>query len=66
MGRRVLNIIHPSKSQVGNPVSSKLVYVILTNSVRTSKRTHHHHNKYQFLTLFKELIHVYTDYDTEA
>jgi hypothetical protein len=45
--------------QCGNPLKTKLIQIIIDNSVRTSKRTPPFTNaKINWLTLFKEVISV--------
>jgi hypothetical protein len=47
--------------QVINPLKPTLVWIIFTDSVRTSKRTPHFTiRKISWLTLFKQIITVYT------
>jgi hypothetical protein len=51
--------------ELHNHLKLKLVYVIFKNSVRTSKRTSHFTTtKINWLTLFKEIIPVYTNSHT--
>jgi hypothetical protein len=45
-----------------SPLKPKLVYIIVNNSVRTSKRTPHFTiTKIKWLILFKEIITVYME-----
>jgi hypothetical protein len=45
-----------------NPLKPKLVYILFKNPVRTSKRTPHLTiTKINWLTLFKEIIAVYSE-----
>jgi hypothetical protein len=47
-------------------MKTKLVYVLFKNSVRTSKRTPHFTiTKINWLTLFKEIIAVYSENHTK-
>jgi hypothetical protein len=43
------------------PLKPKLVQIVIKNSVRTSKRTHHFITTIILLTLFKEIIAVYIE-----
>jgi hypothetical protein len=45
-----------------NPLKRKLIHILFKKSVRTSKRTPHFTiTKINWLTLFKEIIAVYSD-----
>jgi hypothetical protein len=49
-----------------NPLNPYIVQILVNNSVRTSKKTPHFTiTKINWLTLFKEIIAVYTENHTE-
>jgi hypothetical protein len=54
--------VYSSRSVVLNYLKPKLAEILFKNSVRTSKKTQHFTiTKINWLTLFKEIIAVYTE-----
>jgi hypothetical protein len=54
------------QSSVLNPLKPKLVKIIFKNSVRTANKTQHFTiTKINWLTLYKEIIAVYTENHTK-
>jgi hypothetical protein len=65
-GKNIVSMPHLNSLHFTNPLKPKLIQITFNNSVRTAKKTQHFTiTNINWLTLFKEIIAVYSENHTK-